>query len=183
MYNSDNNDEVLRCPYNKYHFAPKSRFQRHLVKCEKNYPPDYKVICPYNATHRLSKSEIGEHINTCPMRNIVEASYIQSPSTHNMKPLEECKSTHEIDSDMFWESQEDIRKMTEIPLNSIFKDQTNGSINGDIEWFDSTMNIEQDNSLHHYREYLSNESIRDNMESIGRGRMSSNAEYYKRFMM
>lgn len=35
MYSSDNGAEVLRCPYNKYHTVPRSRFQRHLVKCEK----------------------------------------------------------------------------------------------------------------------------------------------------
>lgn len=79
-----------------------------------------------------------------------------APSTHNMmKSLEECKSTNEIDSDVFWESQEDIRKLTKIPLNSKFKDQTNGSIDGDIESFDSTMTIGQDNSIRHCCEYLS----------------------------
>ncbi|XP_012525126.1 gametocyte-specific factor 1 [Monomorium pharaonis] len=75
-------DDVLLCPYNKYHRIPSSRFQRHLVKCEKNFPPDYKVICPYNATHRLSKSEIREHIDTCPMRRTVEGSYIQPSRTY-----------------------------------------------------------------------------------------------------
>lgn len=105
-----------------------------------------------------------------------------APSTHDMKSLEEYKSTSEIDSDVFWESQEKIRKLPKIPLNSKFKDQTNGSIDGDIESFDSTMNIGQDNSIRHY-EYLSDESIRDDAESIGRGRMSSNAEYRRRFKM
>ncbi|XP_039307603.1 gametocyte-specific factor 1-like [Solenopsis invicta] len=69
-------EEIVSCPYNKSHRIPSSKFQRHLVKCEKNFPPDYKVICPYNATHRFSKSEIKEHIDTCPMRWTVEGSYI-----------------------------------------------------------------------------------------------------------
>ncbi|XP_011694344.1 PREDICTED: gametocyte-specific factor 1-like [Wasmannia auropunctata] len=89
-------DEVLSCPYNKTHRIPSSRFQRHLVNCEKNYPPDYKVICPYNATHRLSKSEIQEHINTCPMRRTVEGSYIQPSRTRKMRPGQ-SDSSSEID--------------------------------------------------------------------------------------
>ncbi|KAL6266440.1 hypothetical protein P5V15_003290 [Pogonomyrmex californicus] len=98
------NDDIRRCPYNKNHRVPRSRFQRHLVKCEKNYPPDYKVICPYDATHRLNKQEIEEHIETCPMRKTVEASYIQLTDR-----TEECNSTSEIDYNSYWNSsQEEI---------------------------------------------------------------------------
>ncbi|KYM76412.1 Protein D7 [Atta colombica] len=105
---NSNNDEVLHCPYNKYHRIASSKFQRHLVKCEKNFPSDYKVICPYNATHRLSKSEIEEHINTCPMRRIVEGSYIRPPTTHGMIRPEQNDSTSQIDYNSYWGSQEEI---------------------------------------------------------------------------
>ncbi|XP_018056683.1 PREDICTED: gametocyte-specific factor 1-like isoform X2 [Atta colombica] len=98
---NSNNDEVLHCPYNKYHRIASSKFQRHLVKCE-------KVICPYNATHRLSKSEIEEHINTCPMRRIVEGSYIRPPTTHGMIRPEQNDSTSQIDYNSYWGSQEEI---------------------------------------------------------------------------
>lgn len=111
--------------------------------------------------------------------NLIE--YYTAPSTHDMvKSSEEYKCTSEIDSDVFWESQEEIRNLPKIPLNSKFKDQTNASIEGNMESFDNTMNIGQGNLIHHY-EYLSDESIRDDAESIGRGRMSSSAEYYGRF--
>ncbi|XP_018366401.1 PREDICTED: gametocyte-specific factor 1-like [Trachymyrmex cornetzi] len=93
---NSNNDEVLHCPYNNHHRIASSKFQRHLVKCEKNFPPDYKVICPYNATHRLNKSEIEEHINTCPMRRTVEGSYIQSPTIPGMIRAEQNDSTSQI---------------------------------------------------------------------------------------
>ncbi|XP_014480711.1 PREDICTED: uncharacterized protein LOC106747583 [Dinoponera quadriceps] len=74
-------DKIVQCPFNKNHTLPKSRLQRHIVKCEKNYEPNYKVICPYNATHRLSRSEIAEHIKTCPTKNVVEASHIERTIT------------------------------------------------------------------------------------------------------
>lgn len=35
MDSSNDNDDVLLCPYNKQHRIPSTRFQRHLVKCEK----------------------------------------------------------------------------------------------------------------------------------------------------
>ncbi|XP_072751950.1 uncharacterized protein [Anoplolepis gracilipes] len=168
MNSSDNDgDEVLRCPYNKYHFASRSRFQRHLVKCEKNYPPDYKVICPYNATHRFSKSEIEEHINTCPARSTVEASYIQLSTDNVTKLSERYKSTSEIDNDVSWKSQEEAR--LKVPLNSKLTGQINGSIKGNMESFGGIMNIGQ-NSLTRHNEYFSD-------ESIGQDRMFSNADY------
>ncbi|KYM94025.1 PREDICTED: gametocyte-specific factor 1-like [Cyphomyrmex costatus] len=103
------NNEFLYCPYNKCHRISSSKFQRHLVKCEKNYPPDYKVICPYNATHRLSKSEIEEHINTCPMRKTVEASYIQLPrTTQRVVRAEQDDSKNQIDYNSYWGSQEEM---------------------------------------------------------------------------
>lgn len=170
MY-SDKSDEVLRCPYNKHHSISRSRFQRHLVKCEKNYPPDYKVVCPYNATHRSSKSEIEEHINTCPTRSIVEASYIQPLSIRDMmKSSEEYKNfTHESDSAIF--SDEEMKNLPEkIPSRLKLRHQTNGFIEG---------NIRQRNS-HHYK-FPSDDSTEDDAEPIGRGRMSNNHAHYKRF--
>ncbi|KAL0120655.1 hypothetical protein PUN28_008382 [Cardiocondyla obscurior] len=70
-------DEILSCPYNKFHRIPRSKIQRHIVKCERNYPPNFKAICPYDATHRLDKTEIAEHVNMCPTRIVVERSYIK----------------------------------------------------------------------------------------------------------
>ncbi|XP_011876807.1 PREDICTED: gametocyte-specific factor 1-like [Vollenhovia emeryi] len=103
MYSNDS-DDVLCCPYNKCHRIPSTRFQRHLVKCEKNFPPDYKVICPYNATHRFSKSEIVEHITTCPMRRTVEGSYIQHTSTRRVGAGQDDSMT---DYNSYWASEEE----------------------------------------------------------------------------
>ncbi|XP_029168508.1 gametocyte-specific factor 1-like [Nylanderia fulva] len=179
MYNSDS-DEVMRCPYNKHHSISKSRFQRHLVKCEKNYPPNYMVICPYNAMHRSTKSEIGEHINTCPMRSTVEASYIQPLNMRDKKNLsKEYNSTSEIDSDIFSE-EEEMRNLQKFPLSSKSRYQTNGFIQeGKMESFVSATNIGP-RSLNHYN-FLSDESTADHTQSIRQGRISSNhTEYYSR---
>ncbi|XP_077277303.1 uncharacterized protein LOC143905624 [Temnothorax americanus] len=108
MYNNSDNNEVLFCPYNKLHRIPSSRFQRHLVKCEKNFPPDYKVICPYNATHRLSKDEIQEHIQTCPMRRTVEGSYIRPSGSRRTSGSGQNGSTSESDYNSYWGSEEDM---------------------------------------------------------------------------
>ncbi|EFN61957.1 Gametocyte-specific factor 1 [Camponotus floridanus] len=181
MFSSDS--DVVRCPYNKHHTVPRLKFQRHLVKCEKNYPPDYKVLCPYNATHRLSKSEIEEHINTCPMRNTVEASYIP-PRTYDMLS-EKYKYTSEINSDVFSESQEEMENLSKISFNSKLRNQTNGFIKGHVESFINTMNIGQSSLMHRY-DNLNDEAIGDDMESIassiGQGRMS-NTDYHRRFKM
>ncbi|XP_043271300.1 gametocyte-specific factor 1-like [Venturia canescens] len=58
-------ERPIICPYDRNHRIAPSRIQIHLVKCSKNYPPDYKVSCPYNATHRLFRNEVEEHINNC----------------------------------------------------------------------------------------------------------------------
>ncbi|CAK9799077.1 Gametocyte-specific factor 1 [Anthophora quadrimaculata] len=72
-------DPIMRCPYNKSHSIVKSRLQKHIVKCEKNYPDHYKVMCPYNATHRLFKIELEEHIITCPTRSVLETEMYTGP--------------------------------------------------------------------------------------------------------
>ncbi|KZC14830.1 PREDICTED: gametocyte-specific factor 1 [Dufourea novaeangliae] len=75
-------DPVVICPYNKSHLIAKSRLQIHIVKCEKQYPENYKVMCPYNATHRMFKTELEEHIITCPTRSVSEAEMYSETRNH-----------------------------------------------------------------------------------------------------
>ncbi|XP_076634633.1 uncharacterized protein LOC143348377 [Colletes latitarsis] len=72
-------DPVVICPYNKNHLIVRSRIQKHIMKCEKQYPEHYKVMCPYNATHRLFKNELEEHIITCPTRSVLESEFHSEP--------------------------------------------------------------------------------------------------------
>ncbi|KAL7303102.1 hypothetical protein TKK_0004315 [Trichogramma kaykai] len=68
-------DPVIVCPYDENHRIARSRLQRHLVKCEKNFPPDYKQQCPYDATHRVFQEEMVQHVEECPMKMQYMASY------------------------------------------------------------------------------------------------------------
>ncbi|XP_017878491.1 gametocyte-specific factor 1-like [Ceratina calcarata] len=61
------NDHVVKCPYDN-HLISRSRIQKHLVKCEKRFPTNYKVMCPYDATHRIFEHELKEHVLTCLSR-------------------------------------------------------------------------------------------------------------------
>ncbi|XP_066601553.1 gametocyte-specific factor 1-like [Prorops nasuta] len=71
-------DFPVTCPYDPNHKIAKSRIQRHLIRCEKNYPEDYKLLCPYNATHRLFKFEMAEHLQTCNSRQLLEPELCRS---------------------------------------------------------------------------------------------------------
>ncbi|KAH0566965.1 uncharacterized protein LOC123269809 [Cotesia glomerata] len=64
-------DSVI-CPYDRSHIIDRSRLQRHLVKCSKNFPPNYKETCPFNATHLMSESELKIHIKNCPDRKYID---------------------------------------------------------------------------------------------------------------
>ncbi|XP_020293839.1 uncharacterized protein LOC109859723 [Pseudomyrmex gracilis] len=115
MYNSCEEDDVLQCPYNKYHFISLLRFSRHLVKCEKNYPNNLKVICPYDATHRLDKIDIGQHIRHCPARTTVEAYFfpLNNHNKNDTKLEEEHSSGTENNVD------EDVSEDLGDPENSL----------------------------------------------------------------
>lgn len=46
-------EKTLICPYNDSHLIRISKFQRHLIKCEKQHPHIILDVCPYNASHRI----------------------------------------------------------------------------------------------------------------------------------
>ncbi|CAK9799075.1 Gametocyte-specific factor 1 [Anthophora quadrimaculata] len=120
-------DPIMRCPYNKSHSIVKSRLQKHIVKCEKNYPDHYKVMCPYNATHRLFKIELEEHIITCPTRSVLETEMYTEPKKHgstNFALHSEISST--IDCTENWD--------LEIDINSTISTE-NYSLNNDKETY------------------------------------------------
>ncbi|XP_031849173.1 uncharacterized protein LOC116434701 [Nomia melanderi] len=101
-------DPVVICPYNKNHLIAKSRLQKHIVKCEKQYPEHYKIMCPYNATHRLFKSELEEHIMTCSARKVLESEmyselkkhgYTQFPMPSEISSTVDCTENWDLDRD------------------------------------------------------------------------------------
>ena len=55
----------LQCPFNESHRIIEGRLQKHLFKCRKNYPKNYKVVCPFDATHMLDPYEYEHHLSVC----------------------------------------------------------------------------------------------------------------------
>ncbi|XP_043464705.1 gametocyte-specific factor 1-like [Leptopilina heterotoma] len=112
-------DTVVQCPYDSNHKVTRSRLQMHLVKCEKNFPEDFRRICPYNATHRLPKAEMLAHVNDCPARQ-----FAQPELYHTYRNFGSIKSLppSEIDIDECWE--EDDRTISEVESNACFNNST-----------------------------------------------------------
>ncbi|KOX79030.1 Gametocyte-specific factor 1 [Melipona quadrifasciata] len=98
-------DTVVVCPYNKNHFISRSRIQKHIVKCEKQYPE--KLMCPYNATHRLLETEFEEHIITCPDRNVCELETYSETRKHGATNFGPSDISSIIDSTENWDLETD----------------------------------------------------------------------------
>ncbi|OXU26337.1 hypothetical protein TSAR_003127 [Trichomalopsis sarcophagae] len=95
-------DPVIICPYDSNHRIARSRIQRHLVKCEKNYPPDYKQQCPYDASHRVFEHEMIEHVTNCPMKlsNPIDAA---AGSSIMRLPETDTELESQMESDEVWD--------------------------------------------------------------------------------
>lgn len=99
----------LRCPFNESHRIIEGRLQKHLFKCRRNYPKNYKVVCPFDATHMLDPYEYEHHLSVCT-------------TSGNMK----CYTTT-------FESEKEVGT---IPIEEACSLQTNTLDNED--WFGST---------------------------------------------
>lgn len=75
-------DNLVTCPYNKFHQIRRCRIVYHLLKCEKNYPDINLIVCPYNATHRIREAEEKSHLVNCPDRRIVDVQRYDEPHRH-----------------------------------------------------------------------------------------------------
>lgn len=187
------NSDVLRCPFNKNHAISKTKFQRHLVKCEKNFPSDYKVVCPFDATHRVSKDTVIEHLNTCPMRRVLEGNFIQ-PSTDNTVASVKDNSISEAACKDFWNSDAEAEIIE--PFRTVFKQsepaiRSNASSIADgFEFRPNAMSIGRGRRRSSYNHLSDTESIcSEDVEgfmlskmAIGRGRMlATGIKYHQRF--
>ena len=94
-----NTDDLVTCPYNKYHQIKPSRIQYHLIKCKKVnlYDPNFPVkphlifltfqqhpdknytVCPYNASHHFPRDQIRDHLLECRDRRIAEMQKYNDP--------------------------------------------------------------------------------------------------------
>ncbi|KAK9294021.1 hypothetical protein QLX08_011218 [Tetragonisca angustula] len=104
-------DPIVVCPYNKNHFIARSRIQKHIVKCEKQYPE--KLMCPYNATHRLLKTEFEEHIVSCPDRNVCELETYSETKKHGATNFGPSDLSSTIDCTENWDLETDDDSFSE----------------------------------------------------------------------
>lgn len=106
MMNIQKQTSTVVCPYDRNHLIDRSRFQNHIVKCRKNFPPGYMDSCPYNATHIMPPSELEQHINSCSDKRYLQPEKYITLKNHGS--LRSCppslieKELTECDDEM-WE--------------------------------------------------------------------------------
>jgi len=72
-------ENLVTCPYNKFHQIRNSRIRYHLLKCGKNHPNIELEVCPYNATHLFPEVQRSRHLVECPDRRIVDMQKYNEP--------------------------------------------------------------------------------------------------------
>jgi len=72
-------ENLVTCPYNKFHQIRNSRIRYHLLKCGKNHPNVELLVCPYNATHLFPEAQRSRHLVECPDRRIVDMQKYNEP--------------------------------------------------------------------------------------------------------
>jgi len=72
-------ENLVTCPYNKFHQIRNSRIRYHLIKCAKNHRHVQLWVCPYNATHHIPEEQSSRHLVECPDRRIVDVQKYHEP--------------------------------------------------------------------------------------------------------
>ncbi|XP_015606842.1 gametocyte-specific factor 1 homolog [Cephus cinctus] len=105
----DSTDSVVTCPYDKNHRIARSRIQKHIVKCQQNYPEGYLEICPYNATHRFFRHEMPDHMKKCPMRCFLHLELHQRTRSHGyVKRTPVVQPELQVECDESWDGDDDV---------------------------------------------------------------------------
>lgn len=73
-------DDMIVCPYNKYHVIRAQRFVRHIMKCRKNNSLIETVTCPYNARHIVGGPELQYHLDQCPDHKLWQYKQVKEQS-------------------------------------------------------------------------------------------------------
>jgi len=72
-------EELITCPYNKFHQIRPARIQYHLIKCKKRYPNADMIICPFNASHHVPREEERTHLLECRDKRMIEVQKYNEP--------------------------------------------------------------------------------------------------------
>ncbi|KAK0080682.1 hypothetical protein PV325_013518 [Microctonus aethiopoides] len=112
MEGYERESEATICPYDKNHIIHKSRIQRHLTKCSRNFPPNYLDTCPFNATHLMIAAEMASHIEQCPDRKYIDSEryFVEMKNHGSLKlcPPSKAELCDDIYSDIWADSEQSI---------------------------------------------------------------------------
>ncbi|GLV41040.1 asterix [Carabus blaptoides fortunei] len=93
-------ERYIQCPYEESHVIIESRFQCHLVKCQKVHRHSRLVDCPFNATHKVPEIELNCHKTyLCPDRNKVETFIKSTTDSNPLFPVQNLNITSSEDWD------------------------------------------------------------------------------------
>lgn len=103
MFSTTKDDDMVECPYNKYHQMTRKRLIPHLLKCRLSYPDAELVKCPFNASHLIPEPEFTHHVANCKDKAIIHQ---YKYNTLPVKIDAEDRKQVEIDCDENWDDTE-----------------------------------------------------------------------------
>ncbi|XP_044143531.1 gametocyte-specific factor 1-like [Bufo gargarizans] len=100
VFDPQDPDRLLQCPYDSNHQIRACRFPYHLIKCRKNHTDlaNQFVTCPFNARHMVARGDLCFHISRCEDKSCIEQDIVDeksmykrdvSPSRWNSPPCDE----------------------------------------------------------------------------------------------
>ncbi|XP_053312020.1 gametocyte-specific factor 1-like [Spea bombifrons] len=100
VFDPQDPERPLQCPYDSNHQIRACRFPYHLIKCRKSHPDVAMQLatCPFNARHMVPRAELGHHISNCDDKSCIEQDIVDektiykkdvTPSLWNSPPCNE----------------------------------------------------------------------------------------------
>ncbi|XP_055843037.1 nuclear speckle splicing regulatory protein 1-like [Episyrphus balteatus] len=105
MFSAAQDDDMVECPYNKYHQMLRKRLIPHLIKCRLSYPDAELIKCPFNASHLIPEPEFTHHVANCKDKAIIHQ---YKYNTLPVKIDEADRQQVEIDCDENWDDTEAV---------------------------------------------------------------------------
>ncbi|KAM8977570.1 gametocyte-specific factor 1 [Pelodytes ibericus] len=84
VFDPQDPERPLQCPYDANHQIRACRFPYHLVKCRKNHPDVARQLatCPFNARHMVPRAELSHHISSCEDKSCIEQDIVGEKSIY-----------------------------------------------------------------------------------------------------
>ncbi|XP_075055342.1 gametocyte-specific factor 1-like [Mixophyes fleayi] len=84
VFDPQDPDRLLQCPYDSNHQIRACRFPYHLIKCRKNHHElaNQFATCPFNARHMVPRGELSFHISRCDDKGCIEQDIVDEKSMY-----------------------------------------------------------------------------------------------------